>query len=134
VRSGRLRAARQRIARNRALERPAGAGNRPPGDPSMEAHPMSTAHKATLVEAYERLAARDAGGGVSDHELESERERLLADSESPQVAERLRYEHLYQSAELSGGYRAWALLALVVLAGVGTLLALLAWWLGGFPG
>jgi len=93
---------------------------------------MTTAHKATWLAAYERLAARDAGGGEADHELESERERLLEAGESPGLAERLNFERLYRSADQAGGYRTRLLLALVVLALVGGALAALAMLLGGF--
>ncbi|HKJ00464.1 MAG TPA: hypothetical protein VKB51_18485 [bacterium] len=92
----------------------------------------STPHKATLIDAYERLAARDTGGGESDHELESERERMLTESESPEVAKRFQFDRLYRSEEAAGGYRARLLMVVAVVAGVGAVLALTAWWLGGF--
>lgn len=88
-------------------------------------------HKATLVEAYERLAARDAGGGLSDHELESERERILTESETPEVAKRAQFERLYKSPEAAGGYRSRVLLVVMVAVGMGVVLALVAWWFGG---
>ncbi|HEX9843187.1 MAG TPA: hypothetical protein VGC20_10575, partial [bacterium] len=62
-------------------------------------------HKPTLIEAYERLAARDAGGGSSHHELESERERILDESEAPGAARRWQFERLYRSRDLAGGYK-----------------------------
>lgn len=88
-------------------------------------------HRPTLTDAYERLAARDAGGGLADHELESERERLLTDSESPEVAKRAQFEHLYDSPEAAGGYRSKLLLVVGVVATLGVLLAVAAWWFGG---
>ena len=91
-----------------------------------------TRHKPTLIEAYERLAARDTGGETDDHELESERERLLAESEAPEVARRWQFERLYRSREMAGGYKARGLMFVAVLACVGGALALLAWYLGGF--
>lgn len=88
-------------------------------------------HKPTWVDAYERLAARDAGGGESDHELESERERLESDSESHTVAERAHFERLYESPEAAGGYRSRLLMVIAVAAAMGALLAIAAWWFGG---
>ncbi len=93
---------------------------------------MTTAHKATWLAAYERLAARDTGGGEADHELESERERLLEAGESPGLAKRLNFERLYRLADQAGGYRMRALLVLAVLAALGVALAVLAALLGGF--
>lgn len=89
-----------------------------------------TPHRATLIEAYERLAARDAGGAGSGHELESERERMLEESESPEVARRWQIDRLYDSAEAAGGFRRSGLLVVAVLAAVGGALVVLAWWLG----
>lgn len=93
----------------------------------MTEHP----HKATWVDAYERLAARDAGGGGSDHELESERERILSESEGGDVAKREQFKHLYESPEVETGYRSQLLLVVAIVAGLGFLLALIAWWFGG---
>lgn len=92
---------------------------------------MNGTPKATLLDAYERLAARDAGGGMPEHELESEKERLLAESEGPQVAERYRYERLYRAADYAGTLRLRVLLAVVVLSAMGAALAIAAWLLGG---
>jgi hypothetical protein len=93
---------------------------------------INPAHKPTLLDAVERLAARDAGGDESQHGLESETERLLGEAETEQVAEQHGLERLYRSAATAGG-PGWRLLrAALVLAAVGAALALLAWWLGGF--
>jgi ferric-dicitrate binding protein FerR (iron transport regulator) len=90
------------------------------------------AHKATLRDAFERLAARDAGGGSTQHGLASERERLLEESEDPAAARRWFVERLYHSRDLAGGYKVRGLKAVAVLVGVGGALVLLAWWMGGF--
>lgn len=91
---------------------------------------MLNPHKATLRDAYERLAAREAG--VPEPELEAEKERMLAESESPEVAKRYRFERLYRIPEYATAFKERVLLMLLVFAVVGGGLTLLAWMLGGF--
>ena len=81
-----------------------------------------------MLRAFQRLAEREAGGGLADHQLESEKERLLWESEGSEAAERYRFERLYQSIELAEGPRATLLRVLLVLAAVGCVLGVVAWW------
>lgn len=87
-----------------------------------------------LLGAFERLAAREAGGGMPDHGVGSEKDRILAESEGPDASKRHQFERLYDSPELEGGYR-WSVLKIVlVLVGLGSILAFAAFWLNGLPG
>ena len=94
---------------------------------------MTTPRKATLTDAVERLAAREADGADADHELESERERMLGESEGEEVAVRARLERAYRTGDYMATHKGQLWAGLLALCAVGAALLALAWLTGGFP-